>query len=247
MKQKDNDNPYLKMLLFGQPGSGKTTLAASISEVYRTFYIDIAGNTETLRKTSYKPDVYALEKIEELNVVYDYFAKGQPTSHPLAQKFNISEPYEAIVIDSITEVQLWYISLLAKDSVDLSKPVEISQRTYGDLLKVMSKVAGLFFKLDLHVIFTTQEQPEFSAEGEIINYVPSLVGKSLYVVPSYANVVARIFTTLESPVPNLRKIARQFPTADRLCLTQPVGGITGLKNQYNDKDMLVTMKEFMIV
>lgn len=87
--------PYINMLVYGDPGVGKTVLAGSASvvpELSPVLYIDVEGGTLSLRQRF--PDVHVV-RVKSFNDFGKLFSELQKSDHG----------YKTVVLDSITEIQ----------------------------------------------------------------------------------------------------------------------------------------------
>jgi hypothetical protein len=99
---------YIKKLIYGYPGSGKTHLCGTYALDERTspvLHIDCGGNPETLGKFEHIPDVVRLEKISELNAIHDWLVKKQPKDHPMVTQMGLTPGYKTLNFDGISDGQ----------------------------------------------------------------------------------------------------------------------------------------------
>ena len=107
----------LNMVVFGNPGAGKTTYCATAQDSDKgrdTLFIDVEGGT---RSISDREDIAVLkpETFEELKEIYDWLSKGD-------------HKYRTIVLDSLTEIQRLSLKSVMKVSATPEQP---SQPEYG--------------------------------------------------------------------------------------------------------------------
>jgi len=156
-EQKKEGNITLNMIVYGDSGVGKTTLAASASEVGKVLYIDAESGAQFIPDEYAKNiDVLNLQNIEELDQVL------LPAN---------TEQYSTIVLDSITEIM--------KKMIDKIKGTK-DNATIADWQKIiggMEKYFRRFRDLKQNIILVA-----LSAEKEddgIILKRPNLSGKNL--------------------------------------------------------------------
>lgn len=92
VQQKQN---YLNMLVYGDPGEGKTVLAGSADEVPEmrpVLIVDVEGGTRSISERN--PEVHVVRVLtwKELQKVYDELQSGRTD-------------YRTVVLDSLTEIQ----------------------------------------------------------------------------------------------------------------------------------------------
>src|SRR5690606_28664772 len=84
---------FLKILLYGYPGIGKTVLAATANDDPRmspALLVDFEGGTLSIADKDV--DVVRVTAFKQFNEVYDFLRSGQ-------------HPYKTVILDSITEIQ----------------------------------------------------------------------------------------------------------------------------------------------
>lgn len=198
---------YLRMLVYGKPGSGKTTFCASLGLDDRTspvLHIDCGGNPEVVgnRKVfSTTPNVTILQpdKLDELNAIYDWLEAGQPNQASLA-KWGLTPGYKTVVFDGFTDIQ--------RQSFDRAMSMESAAfyanypkrefKHYGFVLQQLLHMISELRKLKLHVIVTTLEHTKtlYEVPGEMSTvynyYSPMLDGEGKRELPGYVLSVMRM-------------------------------------------------------
>ncbi len=188
---------FLKVLLYGQPGSTKTRTAATAaldSRMAPVLMLEQGGNPLSIRDYPQLPDIIHVEHLEEYNPFYEWLAAGQPADHYVAKRFELKPPYRTLIIDSITEVQRFSFRLVTGNSK--TGPGTIPQSTeiqhFNKVLGQMVTFANLFFSLPMHVILTSLEREDRDEATGTIMYKPLLWGQSGSEVAGYAYLVARL-------------------------------------------------------
>lgn len=193
------------MLIYGQPGCGKTWLAASSVEdesgrFGRALMLETFGNPISLRNKEKKPDILTLEDIADFNEPYEWLTDGQPPDSVWARQMGLHPPYKTIIIDGATEVQRFIIRKIAgNESVgpgDLA--YALSRQGFGQLLGTMLNWAIHYFSLcalGLNVIVTGLEANKQNETGLIRN-VPLFWGQSGNELCGYAYMVMRLSVKL---------------------------------------------------
>jgi KaiC/GvpD/RAD55 family RecA-like ATPase len=110
----EQEAKYLRLLVYGEPGSGKTWLGASacLDELTSpVLYVEYKSQIASLRSN---PEyvkamedgrlvILSLDKYEELNHVYTYLFRGQGSSESFDELFPTFP--KTLVVDSLTELQ----------------------------------------------------------------------------------------------------------------------------------------------
>ena len=154
---KKSGNTTINMLVYGDSGVGKTTLAASAAELGKVLYIDAESGAKFI------PDKYAknIDILKTDNIaILDEVLKPE----------NIKD-YKVIVIDSITEVMKKMVDRVKGNK---EKP---SLADWGSVINGMETYFRKFRDLDKHIILVALSQEK--GDEEMVLKRPSLSGKSL--------------------------------------------------------------------
>jgi phage nucleotide-binding protein len=181
---------YLNMLVYGEPGAGKTYLAATAQDHPSTtpvLFLDVEGGTTTIRKRK-DVDVKRVGSIQELVEV-----------HKVLHEENDGY-YKTVVIDSLTELQKLDMRDIMKEVVqrrpDLDPDVP-SMREWGKSAEHMRRIVRGFRDLPCNTIMTALSNIERDENG-VVTYTPSLPGKLKMEVPGFMDIVGYLSSTIES-------------------------------------------------
>lgn len=245
MKRVKPLNEHLKILLYGQPGSGKTRTAATANLDPRTgpvLHVDCAGNPVSIRDYSPLPDILRVDKMSDLNLIYDFLQKGQKPEHTIVKEYGLKPPYKTLVFDGVTELQRYSFAAVTGQATrgpgDI--PTAYQRQHFGSVLSQMTNFARLFFSLPMHVIITALEKEERDEGTGSFYYRPLLLGQSAGEIAGYAFIVARMVHRARLDVRTLREMgdAINAPTAV-VALFQPAG-------RYYAKDQTGALPPYII-
>jgi len=176
------DQHYMKLLVYGDYGAGKTVLAASsddVPEMKEVLYIDAEAGDLALSDRPHL-DVVRIKKYAELARIYEYLRlhvrlrdEGTPEAYAkLAElerrlKGLDTAPetptlYQTVVIDSLTEVQTYLMySLLGMDPDNWALDAQPNAAEWGEWRAssdMIQLLARQFRDLPMHVIFVLSQQ-----------------------------------------------------------------------------------------
>jgi hypothetical protein len=208
---------YLRMLVYGEPGSGKTWLGASAALDELTapvLYVEYKSQIASLRSN---PEyvaamedgrlvILSLEKYEELNHVYTYlFQHAGCAPAATVQTGGIGElflehgPPKALIVDSLTELQRSEVMRRAGNTpnkflTDVEAPLI---QHWGQLLNQFTLLANKFYALPMHVVFLGLEDVDYAPRivGEapkVTGFRLALQGSAQRQFPAYALTVMRL-------------------------------------------------------
>ena len=156
----DKLDPWVKILVYGDNGSGKTRLAASFPKV---LIIDVRekGTRSTVGSRAHKREV---NTFDEIGLAYWYLKSGD-------------HPYKSVAIDTVTAMHSAAMDKVMKEAEDRDPAREKSQPSqpiYGRAGKLVGAMLLAFRNLDMHIILVAQERKEKNEDNEVTEIVPSL-------------------------------------------------------------------------
>lgn len=211
---------YLKMLIYGDPGVGKTTLAASaaaVKSMSEVLFINVEGGALAISD----PSVYGAKEVPD-TVDFNGFDALSVIFKALAR---MEHPYKTVVIDSLSELTKYNL-----DDVIRKKMASTTNRQgkvnrdeddvfledYGTMTKQMRRVVRMFRDLPMHVIYTSHAEPY--DEGAKVG--PDLSNKLRSSVVGYMDVVGYMFTSTKTENPPGKD---PVTVSTRKLLTRPIG------------------------
>lgn len=149
-------NAFIKMLVYGESGAGKTTLVPTLPNV-----IAISAEGGFLSIADSDIPYIEVSTIEDLEEAYDFVTNSKE-----------AQAFESVALDSISEVAEVVLSNEKGNSKD-------GRAAYGEMNDKMAKVIRAFRDIpDRHVYFSAKMDKTKDEEERII-YAPSMPGKKL--------------------------------------------------------------------
>jgi phage nucleotide-binding protein len=176
----------INMLVYGEPGVGKTVLAASaaaIPEMSPVLIIDIEGGTLSAAKMGFDCKTVRVKKWNDMQKVYDALYRG-------------NHPYKTIVLDSLTEIQKFSMAEIMVKVVeeDGDRDPEVpSIREWGKNGEQTRRVVRGFRDLPMNSIFTCLSDADRDKSGNVTKTRPSLSGKLKAEVAGFVDIVAYMY------------------------------------------------------
>lgn len=156
---------YVKALIFGPGGYGKTTFLGTAQEDKRTYpmlLLDYEGNTESLMGLDI--DIKRIRSWQDFNDTLAYLRKGE-------------HGYKSLGIDSISEINFWALNnQMEEHAANRDEPDQPQLQDFGRTLVQMRRVLRVFRDLPMHVFYTAIDDSE-SEPGEGTVKFPLMVGQ----------------------------------------------------------------------
>lgn len=164
----------LNMLVYGEPGSGKTTFCASSKN---PLYIDIEGGTIGISNKDI--DVVRAKTVAEVKEAVQYA---------------INNGYDTVCFDSLTR----YAEMLIDDIIKEDKKSKAQIQHWGELVNQIKKMIWYLQQAEISSIFVCLEK-EVDDDGMVIKR-PSLNGQLTQSIPGIVDVVGYLHTNQQGGV-----------------------------------------------
>jgi hypothetical protein len=175
--------PYLNMLIYGEPGVGKTYLAATAQDCAETkpiLFVDVEGGTLTIRRRS-DVDVRQVRTIKDVETIHNILYE------------DAGSYYKTVILDSLTELQKLDMKAVMEkeyntnpERIDKDVP---TQRAWGKSGNRVRAIIQAYRDLPIHTICTCLLAQEHDDTNGITTYFPSLPGKLRGEVSGYFDIV----------------------------------------------------------
>ena len=186
----------LKMLVYGDPGVGKTVLAATamaVPSLREVLFINVESGILSITDAEEigvpeLPDIKDFNSFKELEDIF-LFLVTQPHG------------YKTVVVDSLSELQKYNLDSIvgekmgkaSKSGQTRTSPDDIWQEDYGESTQNMRRVVRRFRDLPMNVIFTCHAvTSQDESKKEVIR--PALTPKLCTSVEGYVDVVGYLYT-----------------------------------------------------
>lgn len=200
------DHFYLKMLVYGKPGVGKTTLAASAGKLARTgpallLNID-PGGLAVVGMPGVK--VVDIKSWSDVYKVISYLKSLVPSP----------PPFKTLIIDSLTELQYLNLDAISRARNKGKETDEIYLDEYGISTRQIRRLVRWLRDYPIHVVYTAQEGTSKDKEQDETIF-PALTDKLRIALLAYMDIIAYLRT--------LVKEVEGKPTLQRVAIFQPYG------------------------
>lgn len=140
--------PYINALIYGESGTGKTTLAGSADAepaMRKALFVDAEKGDLSLRKTDYRPDVVRVNQWWQMDNIYHALLAG-------------GHDYQTVIVDSLNEINDMSVDeILAGIAADPTSERDPDLMQFQDWNKNQSRILAMLRRwrdLPMNVIFT---------------------------------------------------------------------------------------------
>jgi hypothetical protein len=186
VRRVQNRSKYLNLLVYGDSGVGKTTLAGSADEVPElrpVIVIDNEGGTESLVRSYPEVEHVRVTTWREMQAVYDELHRG-------------NHGYQTVVLDSLTEIQKFNMFQIMADLVAEKPEMDPDVpgiREWGRNLEQMRRFVRGFRDLPMNTIFTALSKKDKDMQSGKVEIMPSLSGKMATEISGLLDIVCYMY------------------------------------------------------
>jgi len=175
----DEAEPYVKILVYGRNGQGKTRFAATAPDV---LIVDI--NERGTRSARQFPGVkvFHVKKWEDITYVYWYLRSGK-------------HPFKSVALDTVTAMGMLCMTQVLREAEDRDPnkdPKLPVQRDWNKVTEMMKPLLLNFRNLPMNVIYVAQERI-VGEEDEPGEHVPDLSQANRKIATGAMEVIGRIY------------------------------------------------------
>ncbi len=208
MKVREPEAIFLKMFVYGDPGTGKTWLIDSANDDPRSapvLHLECSGNPIAIVR---RPNrfVVSVENLKDFSGWYTFLhtRKVPKDIESILKHWKERDgevpTFKTVAIDQLTDLQARQMDIVTENvRKGIGEiPTGATRQNYQAILGLMTKFARMYYDLPMHVVMTAWERIKYEGDPpRATGYRASLVGQSEHVVPGFSEIVTRL-TTVDS-------------------------------------------------
>lgn len=182
-----SQDPSANILIYGESGAGKTTLAGSsdaVPEMRKVLILDIEGGLLSLKERYPNVDNIRIKSWDDLQKVYSELYDG-------------THGYRTIVLDSLTEIQKMSMDTVMRRLVETHEDRDADVpgiREWNINIEQTRKFVRAFRDLPVTTIFTALAKQDKNPKTGVTKTKPSLSGKVADEVAGFLDIVSYLYT-----------------------------------------------------
>jgi phage nucleotide-binding protein len=178
---------FVNILIYGEPGVGKTVLAGSASavpEMGKCVVIDVEGGTMSLGKLYPGVEVVRIKNMRDMQAVY-------------SELYDMKHGYGTVILDSVTEIQKFSMLQIMKEllQTDATRDPEVpGLREWGKNGEQTRRIVRGFRDLPMNTVMTALARNDKDPRTGMNKVSPSLSGKLSAEVSGFLDIVGYLYT-----------------------------------------------------
>jgi AAA domain len=186
----ENHPRYLKMLLAGDPGKGKTLFSSTAPNV---LFLSIEGGTLSIDER-HIPFV-EIGNSQDFFLLLQVLQSDDETRQAALRKLGFKGPLDTVVVDTIDELS----QILARERYQSQKRDSLSLPDYGWLKEQMKSITTALRNLDMHVIMTCHLRSRADEEGKN-SILPAIEGGFAEKIAGYVDVAVLLQSSVSTEI-----------------------------------------------
>lgn len=180
---------FINLLIYGNPGSGKTVFAGSsdaVPELRPVLFIDVEGGTMSLRDRYPDAEVVRVQSWNDMQLIYN-------------ELYAMEHDYKTVVLDSLTEMQKFSMYNIMREVIENNPdrdPEVPGIREWGKNIEQIRRLVRAFRDLPMNTIVTALAVTDKDSDSGKIVTRPSLSGKLAMEVGGFVDIVGYIYTKI---------------------------------------------------
>lgn len=217
----------LNLLLYGEPGCGKTRFVASVGELMYTLAVDVDNGFKTFRLVPPKwvenIQPVKLDGFKDIDKLYKLASANDPDKWSKELGVEIKKPFEALAIDTWSELN-WEVKeekrrLLGKDgkgSITWRDNIQIQD--WGSIIDLNTLAIKHFCDLPINFVCTMHEIIKQDEVTKIVKGTPSINGKFAEEVGKYFDVLGHMAVSPQGKYVIETRATARYQAKSRLAL-----------------------------
>lgn len=211
----DDYGRWMKVLLVGYPGAGKTLMSSTFPDPY---YASAEGGLMSVADRGVRGT-----KITSSDQLFELGKILRQDSAVRTEMLGIKGPINTVVLDTIDEIQQIFVKeRLVSEKLPALRPLD-----YGWLGEQMKALIKGYRNLDMHVVFTCHMKDSKDDENGRIIYKPGLVGSTCDYLPGAVDL--SLMVVAESKLKVVAKETQQV--LERWLVSYPDAGHPWIKDR----------------